>query len=461
MPAMIAIARSRVHRFSSATGALCWLLGCVLCASSCPPMPVAAQSLREEVRKHVEQGMDRARKRQKRRKAQRRGRPRRARTDQYDRSRSDVEPSVAPREPAPVETSVQALTTSPAPAPTPSNEPSLEPAAAAPVLPQRLIPDQLQLDVEVGGGYRGWFPQQFEHVAVHMAHYFTWNISVRARLFKLVALREGYYESNALAPPRTREAVVLAQVGSHVPKAAWLLGELGFPFLEVWEPTIRYEARAFRTSARPDRAVCVVPRSGGPADLSSCATSSEALRVVSGFETLVVGVRYRQDREPGLSPTERAAALPPLFFGVGLMAYEKPYQLTVGGSTLDDVLFDARFLGAGLAFGTKVGGGIGRFAFDVHVQVGLGEVSLTEDLSIGDVIPDDWLLGYVQGNALLSVAIPLWAGLPTVVFRPALSLGGAGFYLLDTVVEQGEGFATPSVNWDLLWSARAALVLYM
>ena len=72
--------------------------------------------------------------------------------------------------------------------------------------------------------------------------------------------------------------------------------------------------------------------------------------------------------------------LPPLFFGIGLMQYEKPYQLTIDDVTLDEALFDARFRGAGLAFGTTLGGGVNRFVFAVDAQAGLGQVSLTEDL---------------------------------------------------------------------------------
>ena len=56
----------------------------------------------------------------------------------------------------------------------------------------------------------------------------------------------------------TEEAAVAAQVGSYIPKAAWLLGVLGFPFFKIWEPIIRYETRAFHTEARPERPVCVV-----------------------------------------------------------------------------------------------------------------------------------------------------------------------------------------------------------
>ena len=48
------------------------------------------------------------------------------------------------------------------------------------------------------------------------------------------------------------------------------------------------------------------------------------------------------------------------------------------------------------------------------------------------------------------------------MFQPSGSFGGASFYLIDTGnlgKDNDQSGDTPSVNWDILWSARAALVL--
>jgi hypothetical protein len=285
-----------------------------------------------------------------------------------------------------------------------------EPAAAGPALPQRVLEPYLQLDVTVGGGYRGWLPQQFPHVKVAVGTYYVWNVNVRAKLFKFLTLHRGYYESNGLAGPRTEEAAVAAQVGSYIPKAAWVLGVLGFPWFKVWEPILRYESRAFHTEARPRRPVCLVTDAVA-SDLSSCERTRDELRVSSGFETFVAGVRYDQGRDPDRDP--KAPKLPPLTFGIGLLSYRKPYQVNVNGNTLDGYLFDGRFRGAGLQLGVDFSRGPDKLSVSVDAQIGLGEVRLTNDLSLNALAPEDWWMGYVVGNANLSYAWPVYRGVPT------------------------------------------------
>jgi len=330
-------------------------------------------------------------------------------------------------------------------------------------LPHRFWPDHFKMDIKVGGGYRGWAPQQYDNVEVDVAHYATWNVDVKAKIFKFLTLHRGYYESNALKAPRNDDAAVAETVGSHAPKAAWLFGAIGFPFMKIWEPVIQYESRAFRTRAKATEgnAVCIVPRDDPPASLdpADCPPTDAELDIVSGFQTIVAGVRYNQNKDPDAVIREPDDKLPPMFFGIGLMQYEKPYQLTIDDVTLDEALFDARFRGAGLAFGTKIGGGVNRFTFKVDAQAGLGEVSLTEDLAVNDVLPADWVVGYVQGNGTVSINIPLWKFAPTLMFQPSGSFGGAAFYLINTDLDEDADRSTPSVNWDILWAAKAALVL--
>lgn len=419
---------------------LSWLLALPWCV----PAGAAAQSLQDAVQQHVDEGIERSqknaaegdkpKKKPKKRKSKKKPKKERegARPDGGDADLSfSIGDGVQPE----------------------------APGKAAPKLPHRLFPDYLRLDLKVGGGYRGWVPQQYERVAVDVGHYFTWNVSARAKLMKLLVLHEGYYETNALSAPRNEEAAVLAAAGGHVPKAAWLLGTFGLPFLKVWEPIIQYESRAFRTRAKPSQPVCLVPRDNPPTDLSTCPRTMDDLEIISGFETLVVGVRYNHDKDPDAVIREQKGKVPPILVGVGLMSYEKPYQLVIDGATLDDLLFDAKFRGAGLAFGTKLGGGVNRFVFDLRVQAGLGEVSLTDGLSLNEVIPSDWVVGYVQGNLTAAINIPLWKFAPTLMLQPSGSFGGATFYLIDTDIEEDEQAATPNVNWDVLWAAQASLVL--
>lgn len=329
-----------------------------------------------------------------------------------------------------------------------------------PKLPQRVIGKNLQLDLKLGAGYRGWYPQQYDRVAVDVANYYTWQVELKARFFKLVSLKRGFYESNGLAGPRTKGAAVAAQVGEHVPKAAWLFGVLGFPFLKIWEPTIRYEARSYETRARPSAPVCIIPRDADEnLDLDGCAATTAPLVMTSGYETLSFGVTYHANKDPSPVLHTPKGKVPPLFFGIGLLKYTKPYQLTIGEQTSSDLLFDGRFRGAGVAAGAELGGGVDRFYADVDVQLGLGEVSLLEDLTLNELAPEDWLIGYFHGRAAFGYNWAFFKGSPTLILTPWATLGGAWFFFFETQVEDGEPVATPPVNWDLLWSVGVNFTL--
>jgi hypothetical protein len=275
-------------------------------------------------------------------------------------------------------------------------------------------------------------------------------------------LRRGYYESNGAAAPRTEEAAVAAQIGSYAPKAAWLLGVIGIPISKAWEPQIRYESRAFDTKAVPKREVCVVPRKA-EFDLDTCMGTTEPLKIISTFETFVAGVRYDHGKTGSVVVERKGSKIPPLFFGIGLMQYRKPYQVNVDGFVLEELLFNGRFRGAGLALGADFVGGLDRFFADVDVQLGLGEVSLTDELTLNEVVsealPTSPLIGYVQGSGGLGYRLTLIHAAPTLILVPQVRLGGASFFLVNTETQQGEESTSPSVNWDLLWTAQISLLI--
>ncbi|MET0286353.1 MAG: hypothetical protein ABW352_17870, partial [Polyangiales bacterium] len=314
-------------------------LGLLLCALT---TTAHAQDIRDVVREHVDQQTE-----------QQPSRPR-------QRARPP-EPPPAPPPPPPAEGgTVYSFST---------DDPEPAPELPRPELPRRVIGKYLQLDVKVGGGYRGWLPQQFPNVPVKVGSYYVWTVDLQAKVFKYVNLHRGYYESNALSAPSTREAALAEQVGSHIPKAAWLLGVLGFPFLKVWEPVIRYESRAFQTEARPEQPVCVVTDAVAR-DLSSCQRSTARLKMRSSFETLSFGIRYDRSKDnTAVLSNKPVSKLPPITFGIGLMSYRKPYQVNVDGNTLDGYLFDGRFRGIGGMFGVDVKGGPDRVLFRLDAQL--------------------------------------------------------------------------------------------
>lgn len=394
---------------------------------------VKAETLRDAVKDHVRENLEKPRKKTKEKKHPKK----KSQPDQREQSPTDksaVEPSGA----------VDVV------------EKKAE--QEGPKLPLRVIGRNLELDLLVGGGYRGWVPQQYPTVDVDVASYFTWNVDVKARIFRWLNLRRGYYESSGLSGPRNASAAVAVQVGSYVPKAAWLMGILGFPFLKVWEPIIRYESRAFYTRANPKGKVCIVKKNQ-TGDLEDCPMTDRPLRIVSGFETLVAGIRYNHDKDSSPVIHSPKGKVPPIFVGIGLMSYTKPYQVTVNGDVLNEYLFDGRFRGAGLALGTDLGGGIDRFFVDIYLQAGLGQIDLTSKLTLNELAPKGWLIGYVQGDVTLGYRWPVWRFAPTLMFVPIVTGGGAAFFFFKPWMKESEEASTPGINWDFLWTARGSLVL--
>jgi len=341
-------------------------------------------------------------------------------------------------------------------APPDTNPPVASTGPTTVALPKRPMGKWFQLDFKVDGAYRGWLPQQYNSAQVKAGGYYTYSVELRGKLFKYINLHRGYYESNALAAPRTKEASVAADVGQYLPKAAWLLAMVGVPISKAWEPIIRYESRAFNTTATPKIPVCIVDRDATE-DLQNCPRTMNTLRIASGIETLTLGVRYDHAKEGGPVIGNRGSKVPPVFFGLGLMSYSKPYQLTIAGNTLSEYLFDGRFRGAGLALGTNLGGGVRQLFVDADLQLGLGQVSLTNSLTLNELTPGDWLIGYVQGNVTAGYRFVVFEGPPTVFFTPVVSGGGASFHFVQTSQKDGQPTRTPNLNWDFLWSVRAAI----
>ena len=407
------------------------LSACLLSWSSA----VHAQTIRDAVRDHVGEGLER---KQPESKAKPKPRPR-------ESARPRLRPARRPA--ATVEQSVQDL---PAEAPVPEAYP----------LPRRVFGRNFELDPKLGFGMRGWYPDQYPFVSIAHASYYTWSLELKAKLFRYVRLHRGYYESNGLKGPRTQGAAIAQDVGQLVPKAAWLLGTFGVPLSRRWETMVSYETRSFVTRAKPDAPVAIVPRNTPPdSDLSQLPRSAAPLEFVSGFETLVLGIRYFPDQGNAGLVGDPASRWPPMYFGVGFTQYTKPYQVRVGSDALDELLFDGRFRGLGLAYGLSTARKVARPYLDLDAQLGLGQVSLLEDLTLNELLPEDWLIGYLQGDVTLGYILPLLNSRPTPLLTGELSVGGATFFYFE--LKEGDGGEAPSLplNWDLFWAVQVSLAL--
>jgi hypothetical protein len=131
----------------------------------------------------------------------------------------------------------------------------------------------------------------------------------------------------------------------------------------------------------------------------------------------------------------------------------------VGGDPLDEILFDGRFRGAGLAYGLATARGVDRPYVTLDTQLGLGEVSLLDDLTVNELLPEDWLIGYLQGNVTLGYILPLIRARPTPLLTAELTAGGATFFYFELEGSEDERSPTLPLNWDLFWAAHISLTL--
>ena len=123
----------------------------------------------------------------------------------------------------------------------------------------RVAPGVFELDVLTAGAVRGWVPQQYPAMDVSTTVLATWQIDVRANVANLFRIRRAYYESSGLVAPRGQVSGVAEDAANAVSKMAWLLGVIGVPIGKTFEPIVRYEARAFESTATPTQPVRFIP----------------------------------------------------------------------------------------------------------------------------------------------------------------------------------------------------------
>jgi hypothetical protein len=327
-------------------------------------------------------------------------------------------------------------------------------------LPLRVIGKNLRLDPRVGFGYRGWLPASPGSVAISAQSYPLWTVALRAQIFKLLTIERAAFESSGLTAPGRPGVAVAVAASNAVPQAAALLGSFGVPLDFVVTPWVRYEQRAFATIARPSRPVVIVPHDTSPnVDPATLPRTTDPLRMVSAYETAVVGVKYDHDKLMSAVEDRPRSGLPSFYAGLGYTHYSRPYVLDVGGATLDDFLWDARFQGLGLALGLATPQRPGKLQVDLITQTGLGQIDLLSNYTLNQALPGDWLVGYVSGDLAVGFVQPIVRGPPSLLAAFSGTAGGAAFFAFKTRSEAGRDYEIPALNWDLLWSLRADLIV--
>ena len=306
------------------------------------------------------------------------------------------------------------------------------------------------LNVSVESRMQVWLPAQNPSVHLSAAPYRTWSFELRGGIDGLFSLHRLALETDGSSWFGSSGPAVTRSVGASDVSAAAALIMIGLPFLRVggptwWEPIVRYEVSSYATTATPSRSVCLVSRDADTSvDPPACTRTDAPLKMASRFESFVVGAQFGRPDGPAFAHV-----------GVDLVRQRKPYQVNVDGRTLDDLLFDARFGGAGLAMGFGVGREEG-LSFRGGLHFGTAWVSLSDDLSLGSVVPAGWDLEYFRWDTTLSYGLLLWRGPPLLHLRAAVDASGSHFLYRQDGREE-----TPSLSRDIFFGGRLALVLML
>jgi hypothetical protein len=369
--------------------------------------------------------------------------------------REHAEEHVSPGKPKKKRTTRRPSSDAPTPPSTPARARESTPSKDPAVL--RVIGPDLQLDPQIGAGYQGWYAQQYPTVEVTNQSYATWAVQLKAKLFRLVSLDRGYYESNGVSAPRHSGASIAAQAGSFVPKSARLLGIFGLDLDYVVEPIVRYETRAHETTATPERPVRLIPRSARASQQNTeFPLTMQPLTMTSTYETFIVAGRYNPSNG---SKIGLPGDVPPAYLGVGLIQFGKPYQFNVRDAVLDEFVFDARFRGVGMAMGFTTPTLPDRFHVDFAGMVGLGEVRLLSDLTLNEVVANDTYIGFAQGNLTVGYLYPLRRSRPMLLLGLDATVGGATFFFWKTQYRNDEDIDLPALNWDVIWGTQVYVVM--
>jgi hypothetical protein len=80
-------------------------------------------------------------------------------------------------------------------------------------------------------------------------------------------------------------------------------------------------------------------------------------------------------------------------------------------------------------------------------------------MTLNELAPEDWMIGYVQGNGALAFRWAPFDFAPSLLIVPEGIVSGASFFFFETEVDEDEETATPTINWDVLYTVRLSLVI--
>lgn len=352
----------------------------------------------------------------------------------------------------------------------------LHPAVEA--LPEfRLLPGILKLDLRGGGAFRGWTTTPYPALDLQTTTYLTWNAELRAELFGLIRLHRVSYESTGTSTP-TSEGTKYDDAAETVQQAAWLLGMLGIPvfrwpdkdgYYRDWELFARVEARSFEAVATPNKALRLVPYDTGkkPSQFGSFRERKREFTAATSLQSVAGGfVLSERGFDPGKLPMSDIvnAYVDSLgaYLGAMAMRYTKPYMVHIGDSYDGNYVFDAHMEAIGGMFGFWSGPRDKWPYIDVMVGFGSGNIGLTENYDLTDVLDLDAQVATVMVNAKAGWRYPILEKSPRLTVGVAGDFSMVSFLLQDKGDEKticSEDGQCPSLNEDYFWSGQGEVAL--
>ena len=341
----------------------------------------------------------------------------------------------------------------------------------------RLLPGILKLDLRGGGAFRGWTTTPYPALDLETTTFITWNAELRAELFGLIRLHRVSYESSGLGSP-TSEGTQYDDAADTVQKAAWLLGMLGIPifrwpdkdgYYRDWELFARVEARSFEAHATPNKAVRLVPYESNkkPSQFGGLRASRKGFTAATSLQSFAGGfVLSERGFDPGKLPMADIANayLDSLgaYLGVMAMSYTKPYMVHIDNSYDGNYVFDAHMDAIGGMFGFWSGPRDKWPYLDVMVGFGGGNIGLTHNYDLTDVLDLEAQVGTLMVNAKAGWRYPIIERSPRLTIGVAGDFSMVSFLLQDKGDEKticSEDGQCPSLNEDYFWSGQGEVAV--
>lgn len=236
------------------------------------------------------------------------------------------------------------------------------------------------LTFKAGGAYNLWFPSQPEKADISTTGYAGYYLKFTCKFKNWFRLYQFKYEAeNNIEPPETKKRDQLIRETAGRP--AYYVYNFLSDFLSIkkfnnMSIILRATGEDFKSVVKFEGNVTYQPYNIREEGRIYYYYAGDKAHFYTRFEDKFFGAAFGKSNER-------------LYIGVGSLSYQKPYALTIGQNSIDDVIHDAKFtattIGCGLELKPKIqsNGGLSISAF---LHGGPGEIELIyKEISISQI----------------------------------------------------------------------------